>query len=194
MNGSFVMIQQRDGIALQEVLAANLRRLRIARHLSLSELARGTGMSKATLSGIENGRANPTIETLGTLAAALRVPIGELLEELDLGELRVVRAAQDRAVQRDGVARRLLDDIAPSGSLEVSELALAPRHLHEAQPMARGSRANVYLLEGKLIAGPVERITELGVGDYASFPADVPHVFETGRQAARALLLLQGPS
>ena len=49
---------------VQETLAANLRRLRIARHLSLSELARATSMSKATLSSIENGRANPTVDTL----------------------------------------------------------------------------------------------------------------------------------
>jgi quercetin dioxygenase-like cupin family protein len=48
------------------------------------------------------------------------------------------------------------------------------------------------VLEGKLIAGPVERVTELSAGDYASFPIDVPHVYETGRAAARALLLTFG--
>src|ERR1700759_4422891 len=92
VNATFAMIDDRSQPGIQDVLAANLRRLRIARHLSLSELARATTMGKATLSGIENGRANPTVETLAALAAALRVPIGELLEELPLGELRVVRA------------------------------------------------------------------------------------------------------
>jgi transcriptional regulator with XRE-family HTH domain len=188
------MIHEEDASQLQEVLAANLRRLRIARHLSLSELARATGMSKATLSGIENARANPTVETLAALASALCVSIGELLEELPLGELRIVRAAQSRVTQRDGIARRLLDGLAPSGSIEVSELVLPARHLHEAPPLARGSRAHIYVLEGKLIAGPVERSTELATGDYASFPADLPHVYETGREQARALLLSQGPS
>lgn len=176
---------------LQEVLAANLRRLRIARHLSLSELARATTMSKATLSGIENCRANPTVETLATLAAALRVPVAELLEELPPGEIRVLRATQSPP-KRDGrVAERLLEGLAPSPGLEVAELALAARHVHEADPKPHGSRAHIYVLEGKLIAGPVERITELGPGDYASFPADVPHVLEAGRQAARLLLLSQ---
>jgi transcriptional regulator with XRE-family HTH domain len=188
------MIHAADGAQLQDVLAANLRRLRIARHLSLSELARATGMSKATLSGIENARANPTIDTLATLAGALRVPIGELLEELSLGDLRVVRAIKHPAADRDGIARRLLDGLAPSGSIDVSEIALPARHVQEARPMARGSRAHVYVVEGKLIAGPVEGSTELGAGDYASFPADVPHLYETGRDGARALLLSQGPS
>jgi hypothetical protein len=45
------------------------------------------------------------------------------------------------------------------------------------------------VLEGKLIAGPVERVTELTAGDYASFPVDVAHVFETERAGARALVL-----
>jgi len=151
-------------------------------------------MSKATLSGIENAHANPIVETLAVLASALRVSIAELLEELPLGELRIVRATQNRATQHDGIARRLLDGLAPSASIEVSELALPARHAHEAPPMGRGSRAHLYVLEGKLIAGPVERSTELGTGDYASFPTDLPHVYETGRQRARALLLSQDPS
>ena len=48
--------------------------------------------------------------------------------------------------------------------------------------------------QGKLIAGPVERITELGPGDYASFPTDVPHMYEAGQSAARALLLEHTPT
>jgi transcriptional regulator with XRE-family HTH domain len=166
----------------QEVLAVNLRRLRIARRLSLSELARATGMSKATLSSVESGRSNPTIETLASLAAALRVSLGELLEEPPLGDVRVVRAGRHR------VRARELDHVDETG-IEFIERAWEPRQLEEPEPRPGGTRAGVYVLEGKLIAGPVERVTELAAGDYASFPLDVPHLYETGRSAARALLL-----
>jgi transcriptional regulator with XRE-family HTH domain len=182
-----------SGNGVQDVLTRNLRRLRIARHLSLSQLARATGMSKATLSGIENGRANPTLETLAGLAGALRISVGELLEEAPLGEVRIVRAAHGSSDQGDGVPRRLLDAIAPGGTVEVVEIALRAREMRESEARADGSRAHVYVLQGKLIAGPVERITELGPGDYASFPADVAHVYEAGRNAARALLLAYAP-
>jgi transcriptional regulator with XRE-family HTH domain len=175
----------------QELLTSNLRRLRIARHLSLSELARTTGMSKATLSGIENGRANPTLETLAALAAALRIPLVELLEEAPLGEVCVVRAAARAGQERP--ARRLLDTLAPEGSVDVVELALRAREVQEQGARTSGARAHVYVLQGTLLAGPVERVSELGAGDYAAFPADVPHVFEAGRQAARALLLAHEP-
>jgi transcriptional regulator with XRE-family HTH domain len=90
------MVDDRYSPGIQDTLAANLRRLRIARHLSLSELARATSISKATLSSIENGRANPTIETLAALASALRIPLGELIEELPPGDLRIVRASSAR--------------------------------------------------------------------------------------------------
>jgi transcriptional regulator with XRE-family HTH domain len=179
---------------VQAVLAANLRRLRIARHLSLSELARATTMSKATLSSIENARANPTVETLASLAGALRVSITGLLEDLPAPEVRVVRGAQGRLERRDGVPQRLLDTVATAGSLEVAELALPPRAAHEGEPRATGSRAHVYVLQGKLITGPVELPTELGAGDYASFPSDVPHLYEAGRTPTRALVISQAPS
>jgi transcriptional regulator with XRE-family HTH domain len=181
----------RHGIDVQDALAANLRRLRIARRLSLSELARATSMSKATLSGIENGGANPTVGTLAALAAALRVSVVELLDELPAGEVRIVRAGEGRFGQRDGVAQRPLEALA--GSAELAEIALEPRRLQELAPKAQGARAGVYVLEGTLIAGPVERGTELGPGDYMSFPADVPHAYEAGRKPARALLLTQLP-
>jgi transcriptional regulator with XRE-family HTH domain len=180
---------------VHERLARNLRRLRIARHLSLSELARATGISKATLSSIENGRANPTIETLAALAGALRIALPELLEELPLDDIRVVRAAAGRLPPADGVAQRQLDEMASPAAvaLEISELRLPASYSRESPARATGSRAHLFVLRGKLIAGPVERRTELTSGDYASFPTDVPHIFETGRHAASALLLAQRP-
>jgi transcriptional regulator with XRE-family HTH domain len=159
----------------QEVLAANLRRLRIARRLSLSELARATGMSKATLSSVESGRSNPTIETLAALSGALRVSLGELLEEPPLGEIRVLRAGRLDRVDEAGVM--------------LSERVWKAHQLDEPALAPPGTRAGVYVLDGRLIAGPAERVTELTAGDYASFPVDVPHVYETERAGARALVL-----
>jgi transcriptional regulator with XRE-family HTH domain len=176
---------------VQHLLAANLRRLRIARHLSLSELARATQMSKATLSGVENGRSNPTVETLASLAGALRVSLPELLENDDPDDIRVVRAALSPPTGEDGVRRRRLESLDPAGRLEVSELALDPGAVDEPAPQRRGSRAHLYIVQGKLIAGPVERVTELTSGDYATFPIDVPHIYETRRGSVRALLVTE---
>jgi transcriptional regulator with XRE-family HTH domain len=188
------MIDDRKGSEIQRLLAANLRRMRIARHLSLSGLAREMGVSKATLSGIENGRSNPTVETLAGLAHALRTSIGELLQEPALGEIRVVRATRGEPTDRDGMPSRVLDTIPSGGDVEVVELVLAARQRCEAPALASGTRAYLYVRAGRLIAGPVERHTELAAGDFASFPADVPRVYEAPTRPARALLLVQAPN
>jgi transcriptional regulator with XRE-family HTH domain len=174
---------------VQDTLAQNLRRLRIARHLSLSELARATRMSKATLSSIENGRANPTVETLASLAAALRITLGELLEELPPGEMRVVRRTQSPES-----AERALETLLPGGETTVAELTIPARELRDIEAGTAGSRAHVYVLAGKLLTGPSERVTELDAGDYLSFPTDVPHIYETTRHPARMLILRQEPT
>jgi transcriptional regulator with XRE-family HTH domain len=183
------MVNDQRPVRVQEMLAANLRRLRIARHLSLSELARATGMGKATLSGIENGHANPTVETLAGLAGALRVSVSELLEELPIGEVRVSRAGRARFTELGGLAHRPVETAAGA---ELVEIVLEPRQSLERAPSPQGARACVYVLEGPLIAGPVERSTELDAGDAISFPADHPYLYGTGRARARALQLLVG--
>jgi len=177
---------------IRVLLASNLRRLRVARHLSLSELARLTSMSKATLSGIEAGRANPTAETLAALAQALHVRIAELLEAPPGGEVRIVRVERHRALDR--VRMRMLEAVALEGDAEVFELGLPAGKVHEAPARVNGARTLLLVLQGKLIAGPVERISELACGDYASFPADVPHSYEAVRAPARALVFAYTPS
>jgi transcriptional regulator with XRE-family HTH domain len=166
-------------------LAANLRRLRVAARVSLSELARATGVGKATLSAIENGRGNPTVETLAALAAALGVPVVDLLEVPAPAPVTVVRAGRGERVgeELERVGRL-------AGGAEVRRAAFEPHALVEAPPLAAGARLHLVVTSGSLVVGPTERISELGSGDYASFPADVPHVFRTAGRRAEAVLVV----
>jgi transcriptional regulator with XRE-family HTH domain len=151
-------------------------------------------MSKATLSGIESGRGNPTIDTLTALAEALGVSVGELLEDVSTGEVHVVRVADAHPWPPEGEGQRLLETAGKmSGRLEVVELALPAHHVHESPVRADGSWDGVLVLQGRLIAGPTERITELTSGDYASFLADGSCHYEAGRAAVRALVLRYAP-
>ena len=49
--------------------------------MSLSELARKAGIAKSTLSQLEAGSGNPSIETLWALCVALDIPFSRLIEE-----------------------------------------------------------------------------------------------------------------
>lgn len=54
--------------------------LRTAKGYSLRELEEISGVSKTIINNIENGKANPTIETLLLLAKALDVELSALFE------------------------------------------------------------------------------------------------------------------
>src|ERR1700733_4531193 len=87
-----------------DVIAANLRRLRTARRMSLATLANRADVAKATLANLEQGRGNPTIETLWSLALGLGVAFSDLLEDRSETTTVVVRA-QRPAPARPGRLR-----------------------------------------------------------------------------------------
>ena len=91
-------------------LARNLKRKRLERAISLSELARASGVSKATLSGLERGNGNPSVDTVWALADALNVPFGELFDENDDDVVQVRRIADAQVVtsERGFTGRKLL--------------------------------------------------------------------------------------
>jgi transcriptional regulator with XRE-family HTH domain len=176
-----------------KVVGENLKRLRAERTLSLSDLARASGVAKATLSALEGGRGNPTLETLSALAAALQVPMGDLITAADPEPVTVVRADEgtDR-VGGSGSANdlRLIARFTPGGTVEVYEASWPKRSTRNAGGHGPGTREHVFVTRGGLKVGPVGREVGLAGGDYATFAADDPHLYEA-RAGTRALLLMQ---
>ena len=60
------------------IVAANIRRLREERNLSMEELARLSGVSKSMLAQVERGDGNPTLSTLWKLSNGMKVPFDAL--------------------------------------------------------------------------------------------------------------------
>ncbi|WP_294203186.1 helix-turn-helix transcriptional regulator [uncultured Sphingomonas sp.] len=61
-----------------QTLAAHLKALRTDRNWSLQDLAEASGISRATLSRIENADVSPTAESLGRLASSFGLPLSQL--------------------------------------------------------------------------------------------------------------------
>ena len=64
-------------------VGARVRALRAERGLSLSALAAAAGIGKGSLSELETGRRNPTLDTLYALAGPLGVPLASLVDFRD---------------------------------------------------------------------------------------------------------------
>jgi transcriptional regulator with XRE-family HTH domain len=69
------------GMGWSRLVGSNIKRLRIARGLSQEQLAGEAGIAMRHLGRIERGEGNPTIESMGKIAAILKVHPRAFLDE-----------------------------------------------------------------------------------------------------------------
>jgi Zn-dependent peptidase ImmA (M78 family)/transcriptional regulator with XRE-family HTH domain len=95
-----------------QVLAHNVRRLRIGKNLSQRELADSAGLSLLAIKNLESSRGNPRISTLESIARALDTRLQDLF--LPVRELKTVRFRSNKKMQnRENIlakVSRWLDD------------------------------------------------------------------------------------
>jgi transcriptional regulator with XRE-family HTH domain len=180
-----------------EVIAANLRRLRTARRMSLATLANRADVAKATLANLEQGRGNPTIETLWSLALGLGVAFSDLLEDRSETTTVVVRAQQGArghgSTPGGKLDLRRLDRVERGGLIEVFDMSLPARTEHLGSPHGSGVVERVFVHEGTITVGPVSGPLTLGPGDYARYSGDGPHVYRSADASCHGILLIGYP-
>ncbi len=178
--------------ALRQRIAETVRELRTRSGQSLAELATQAGIGKSTLHAIEAGEANPGIETLWALASALGVPFGTLLEPPS-PPVRVVRAGDAPRVDAEASSMRahLIASTAHGARVELYSLDLDPGGERDAAAHVDGAVEHVLVTAGRLCTGPKDAPVELDPGDLASFPGDLPHVYEALEPGTQAVLLIE---
>jgi transcriptional regulator with XRE-family HTH domain len=72
-------MRRRNPIHAKRLLARNLRQLRLQRSWSQDDLADAARVRQALVSALEVATANPTLESLDKIAAALGVEIADLV-------------------------------------------------------------------------------------------------------------------
>jgi transcriptional regulator with XRE-family HTH domain len=168
-----------------------LRELREARGLSLSELARRAGVGKATLSGLEAGTRNPTLETLWAVTAELRVPITAILAE------QPGRAAEPgppvfHGASVEATLLQVFED--ETVTYELYRLRFPAGTSQTSPPHPPGVTEHLTVFTGTLRAGPLDTPREAGPGGYLTWRSDVPHGYRVvGAQDVHAVLLIRYP-
>ena len=173
-----------------ELIAASLRRERHRAGLSLTEVARRAGIAKSTLSQLESGTGNPSLETLWAICVALDVPFSRLLDP-PRTSVQVIRADEGPTVasaEADYHAT-LLNACPPGARRDIYRISAEPGHARASDPHMAGVVEHVVLSTGRALAGVAGEPVELGPGDYMSYPADVPHVFEALEPGTLAVML-----
>ena len=106
---------------VESSVGERIRRLRLERGMSQSELAAGR-LSKGFISQIESGRSRPSPESLRFIALRLSVPLVALLPGLELAQQQafLLRAAEAAVKARElAEADNLLDEVRPLLSVPV---------------------------------------------------------------------------
>jgi transcriptional regulator with XRE-family HTH domain len=161
-------------------IAASIRRERERAGLSLSELARSAGVAKSTLSQLESGTGNPSLETLWALSVALDVPFSRLVDGPPRPRVTVLRRGEGAAIasERANYVGILLASCPPGARRDIYLLTVEPGPPYESAPHSPGILEHAVIGSGRALVGPVGQAVELGPGDYMCYPGDVPHAVD----------------
>ncbi|MBK0421751.1 cupin domain-containing protein [Leucobacter sp. CSA2] len=155
----------------EESLSALGPRLRAARHgrnWTLEELAERAGMSPSTLSRLESGKRQATLELLLPLTRLLGVSLDDLLAP----------TARDPRVRRAAIRKRgrtiapLTREESATRAFKITFHPDAP----QGDPRVHEGQEWLYVLSGRLRLTLGERETVLEPGEAAEFTTTIPHL------------------
>jgi transcriptional regulator with XRE-family HTH domain len=171
-----------------------IRAHRQASRSSLAALALESGVSKASLSTIEAGTANPSLETLWRLAGALGLTLGTLLNEVEPPKTRLLRRGEGLPfASESGLSGQMLLTEGRAHRTEIMAFELSASADYTSEPHQSGTEEFVFCISGTLEAGPAGEEQRLRPGDSLWFPADFPHRYASA-SGARGLNVISYPT
>jgi transcriptional regulator with XRE-family HTH domain len=171
-----------DDAATQE-LCARVRDQRKKRGWTLEQLSAASGVSRSMISEVELGRANPTVAVAQRIAEAFGLSLGELVDgpEREAGSRIDIIRGEDKQYhyRSDRDCRiRTLSPLRLEKSVEFYEIAIRAGGALRSAAHFTGARELLTVRQGSVRVRSGEDAAELGTGDSAHYPADVPHVIE----------------
>ena len=180
--------------ALDSQIAGRLKFLRAERGWSLDDLAARSGVSRATLSRLENAEVSPTAHALGRLCAAYGLTMSRLMRMVEEAFPPLVRAQEQPAWEDSstGFVRKSLSPPAATLAGEVLECTLRPGTLIDyPHPPRPGLEHHLLMQEGELSLTVEGRRHDLVAGDCLRYQLIGESRFETPQaRGARYLLFV----
>ncbi len=156
-------------------LGRNIKQLRDARGLTQQQMAKLSGLPRATWSNLESGASNPTLQVLAHVAGALSVTIEELLSTPRSSARFYAKGALPTRSPGAATIRRLLPDAIPG--MEMDRIELPPRTRFAGVPHTPGTREYLTCESGELILAVGRESWQLAPGDVVAFRGDQRHSY-----------------
>ena len=175
-------------------IAERLKGLRGERGWSLDQLAAQSGVSRTTLSRLENAEVSPTASVLGRLCAAYQLSMSRLMRmvEDDFAPLLRRDAQEVWTDPSVGFRRRAVSPPAQTLAGEVLQGELDPgQRIDYPVPPRTGLEHHLVMLTGRLAVTVGGATHDLRAGDCLRYQLFGPSAFETPvKTGARYLLFV----
>lgn len=161
--------------ALASRLAQNLKQLREARGLTQQQMAKLSGVPRATWAHLESGEGNPTLSILHRAATSLQVSIEELIAAPRAACRFYPKGSLATRTPGQAVIRKLLPDLIPG--MEIERIELPPNGRMTGVPHTPGTREYLTCESGTLILVAAGERWTLAPGDVVVFQGDQRHSY-----------------
>ncbi len=164
--------------------------------MSASALAREAGLAKSTVSELERGNGNPSLDTLWALATALNISLGALFAgPSSRNEVKLQRLTDAPVIAHEGenFIAQLMGSWTQAGEIEVSMVSLASNSKRQSRGNSLGIIEHAICIEGQVRVGPTTKMVLLEKGDMVTFFADQPHTYETADTRGTLVVIQQYP-
>lgn len=160
-------------------LAQRIKSFRLDRRMTLEQVASKTSQTRSWLSKVENFRVTPSLAALGEIAAALGIPIAQLVDGLDTKpELVIVRHNERRSVKRDGsrsnIQYEALAFKRTSRAMDPFLLTILAQDTSR-DPLAHEGEEFLMVLSGQIDLHYGQDVHQLSDGDCVYFDGSVRH-------------------
>jgi transcriptional regulator with XRE-family HTH domain len=160
-------------------LGRQIRELRKARNMTLSELASRTGLSVSYVSQVERSISSPSVVALYEISRALNVNVSFFFAagetEPDSEREFVVRAGKRRKVAFEAGAVDELLSPNLNGRLELLLSRLPPGSMSGARPYTHDGEEGGVIMDGQLELWIGDKHFLLSKGDSFTFSSNLPH-------------------
>ena len=177
-------------------IGERIREARRKSGLSMSALARASGLSKGFLSQVEGGTSTPSLASLTRLAGALGMALSQVLDEshpsISLSsdpQLRVLRASRLSPAPSSLAALRAM----PPGSGAYFALRPTERLVGQGEPEASLGEALCLVVDGAVRFDMGEQSISIRAGDLALFTPSAQYRLACESSEARAFLFVPRP-
>ena len=158
-------------------IGSRIKSIRLEKGILLKDLAKKCGISSSMLSQIEKGNANPSLNTLKSVAKVLEIPVFKFFLEPDTEDysINILKKSNRKVILANEITYEILS---PEGTkqIECTKMILNKKYSESSsKPISHKGEEVAIVIKGKVKVTVGEENCEMEVGDSIQIPSFIPH-------------------